>query len=44
MENSTKTEPLAYTVSEVSQTLRIGKALVYRLIRSERLKKPSCGE
>ena len=38
MENPTKAIPLVYTVKEVSQTLQIGKTLVYRLIRSKKLR------
>ena len=38
MGKPTKAIPLVYTVKEVSQTLQIGKTLVYRLIRSKKLR------
>ena len=38
MDKPTKAIPLVYTVKEVSQTHQIGKTLVYRLIRSKKLR------
>lgn len=38
MDNSTRTEPLVLTVKETAEVLQIGKALVYDLVRSGKLR------
>lgn len=38
MDNSTRTEPLVLTVKETAEVLQIGKALVYDLVRSCKLR------
>lgn len=38
MDKSTRTEPLVLTVKETAEVLQIGKALVYDLVRSGKLR------
>lgn len=38
MDNSARTEPLVLTVEETAEVLQIGKALVYELVRSGKLR------